>query len=225
MEPDILYAVRHGEVNAALRLSLRSLGNLPHRRVFIAGFCPEWVQGVTIVETPRRANKFDSIEENVRQGLRHPEMGDEVVYMNDDFYITTPIDEVPITHGGPIDQYGGQQELRVRMRQTKRALNAALLDWDNSPLLYTYDGVHMPLPLEHDRGRFCLDGCPTGVLWRTWYGNMCSLGGEQVPNTKYKGTYPVPTELPTFFSTNAGGLKVTRELLEDILPQECPYVN
>lgn len=147
-------------------------------------------------------------------------MGDDVVYMNDDFYITSPIDEVPITHGGPIDQYGGQQELRIRMRQTKRALVQEL----EGAELYTYDGVHMPLPLERDRARIALD-CSKGMLWRTWYGNMCSIGGEQVPNTKYKGTYPPPTELPTFFSTNAGGLKVTRELLEDILPQESCYVS
>lgn len=224
MEPDILYAVRHGEVNTALRLSLRSLGNLPHRRVFIAGFCPEWVQGVTVIETPRRANKFDSIEENVRRGLRHPEMGDEVVYMNDDFYITSPIDEVPVTHGGPIDQYGGQQELRTRMRQTLRLLRSNCpgdcedIEW------LTYDGVHMPLPLVKAHALYALSDAPAGILWRTWYGNIDMLGGERVPNTKYKGTHPVPTELPTFFSTNAGGLKVTRALLEDILPQECPYV-
>lgn len=221
MEPDILYAVRHGDVNTALRYSLRSLANLPHRRVFIAGFCPDWVQGVTVVETPRRANKFDSIEENVRCGLRHPDMGDDVVYMNDDFYITAPIDEVPITHGGPIDQYGGQQELRIRMRQTKRMLSVELPYAE----LLTYDGVHMPLPLVTDHARGLLASIPKGCLWRTWYGNCMGSNGEQVPNTKYKGTYPAPTELPTFLSTNAGGLKIVREMLEDILPKESPYVS
>ena len=222
MEPDILYAVRHGEVNAALRLSLRSLGNLPHRRVFIAGFCPQWVRGVTVIETPRRANKFDSIEENVRRGLRHPEIGDEVVYMNDDFYITTPIDAVPVTHGGPIDQHNGQQELKTRMRATKRALNETVLP-SCAPLL-TYDGVHMPLPLELGVAITCMEMIPQGLLWRTWYGNLHGIGGEQVPNTKYKGTHPVPTDLPTFLSTNAGGLKVLRKQLEDILPRNCEYI-
>ena len=224
MEPDILYAVRHGEVNAALRLSLRSLGNLPHRRVFIAGFCPEWVRGVTVIEAPRRANKFDSIEENVRRGLRHPDMGDEVVYMNDDFYITSPIDHVPVTHGGPIDQYGGQQELKTRMRQTVRSFIEMGMQVQFQGML-SYDGVHTPLPLERDAALDILSSCPQGVLWRTWYGNVSCIGGEQVLNAKYKGTHPAPTELPTLFSTNAGGLKVTRALLEDILPQECPYVD
>lgn len=222
MEPDVLYAVRHGEVNAALRLSLRSLANLPHRRVFIAGFCPSWVRGVTVVETPRRANKFDSIEENVRRGLAHPEMGDEVVYMNDDFYVTHPVERVPVTHGGSVDQYNGQQELKTRMRQTVRFLR------DHFPEpheLYSYDGVHMPLPLERAAAIAALVNIPVGCLWRTVYGNLLPAGGYRVSNTKYKGAHPPPTELPTFFSTNAGGLKVTRALLEDTLPTNCEYVS
>ena len=223
MEPDVLYAVRHGEVNAALRLSLRSLANLPHRRVFIAGFCPSWVRGVTVVETPRRANKFDSIEENVRRGLAHPEMGDEVIYMNDDFYVTRPVERVPVTHGGPVDQYNGQQELKTRMRQTVRELRGTVRPPCRD--LLTYDGVHMPLPLETGVAVTCLEMIPRACLWRTWYGNLHDIGGEQVPNTKYKGAHPPPTELPTFFSTNAGGLKVTRALLEDTLPADCEYVS
>lgn len=220
MEPDVLYAVRRGETNEALRYSLRSLANLPHRRVFIAGYCPQWVKGVTTIPGPRQHNKFDSIEANVRVGLSHPELGASVIYMNDDFYITQPIECVPISHGGPIDQYLGKQELKTRMRQTL----AALRKFFPEEPLYTYDGVHMPLPLERDLARVCLYNISKGCLWRTWYGNALEESGEQVPNTKYKGTYPVPTELPTFLSTNNGGLKVLKERLEDILPKESPYV-
>ncbi len=223
MEPDVLYAVRYGEKNEALRYSLRSLGNLPHRRVFIAGYCPDWVRGVTVIETPRRSNKFDSIEENVRQGVLHPEIGDHVVYMNDDFYITQPVDKVPVTHGGLIDQYQGKQELKTRMRQTIRMFIQQGYRVQFEGML-SYDGVHMPLPLEQEMVRDALYSIPKGCAWRTWYGNTSCIGGIQVPNTKYKGTYPVPTELPTFLSTNAGGLKVLREQLNDILPEECPYV-
>ena len=222
MEPDILYAVRHGEANEALKFSLRSLANLPHRRVFIAGYCPSWVRGVTVVETPRRANKFDSIEENVRRGLRHPEIGENVVYMNDDFYITRPIDKVPITHGGPVDQYNGQQELKTRMRRTLQHLRE---ECPEEQQFLTYDGVHMPLPLWKFGVNAILEFDKPGTLWRTYYGNCAEIGGVQVPNTKYKGTHPVPTELPTFLSTNAGGLKVLRPALNDILPQTCPYLG
>ena len=221
MEPDVLYAVRRGERNEALKYSLRSLANLPHRRVFIAGWCPEWVRGVTAVLGPRRSNKFDSIEANVRAGLRHPELGEHVVYMNDDFYVTTPVERVPATHGGPINQYLGRQELKARMRMTLTRLRDRFPEPHE---LLAYDGVHMPLPLERELARSIVNACPQGVLWRTWYGNNACIGGEPVQNAKYHGTHPVPKELPTFLSTNSHGLRVLREQLEDVLPRECPYV-
>ena len=221
MEPDVLYAVRRGEKNEALRYSLRSLANLPHRRVFIAGWCPEWVRGVTAIPGPRRSNKFDSIESNVRLGLRHPELGEHVVYMNDDFYVTRPVASVPAMHGGPISQYLGKQELKMRMRMTLTRLRDRFPEPHE---LMAYDGVHMPLPLERELARPTLDQCPPGVLWRTWYGNMACVGGEAVPNAKYHGVHPVPTELPTFLSTNHYGLRLLREQLEDTLPQTCEYL-
>lgn len=229
MEPDVLYAVRRGERNEALKYSLRSLANLPHRRVFIAGYCPPWVRGVTAVEGPRRANKFDSIEENVRRGLRHPELADDVVYMNDDFYITRPVHgPVPVTHGGLVDQYLGKQELKIRMRRTVTAfLEGGFMTQFQGFL--AYDGVHMPLPLDRTSAIIALDHMPQGCLWRTWYGNHNCIGGIKVGNTKFKAgpgeETPRADSLPTYLSTNNHGLQRIREMLDDLLPRDCPYLE
>lgn len=218
MEPDILYAVRPGEQNESLKLSLRSLANLPHRRVFIAGYCPDWVRGVTAIPVRRRVNKFDAIEENVRTGLFHPELGYHVVYMNDDFYFTAQIERVPVTHGGEVNGYLGKQELKIRMRQTIGALRAeGLLE-----PYFAYDGVHMPFPIEKGSAMVALDAIPRGALWRTWYGNWTRIGGIQVEDTKVRG--PLDGDLPAIVSTGRRGLQVLRDRLEDILPQRCPYV-
>jgi hypothetical protein len=150
-------------------------------------------------------------------------MGEEVIYMNDDFYITQPIDKVPITHGGSIDQYQGKQELKTRMRQTVRMFIEQGYQVQFHGML-SYDGIHMPLPLKRSIAWGTLCTIPKGCLWRTWYGNLLAIDGVLVTNAKYKGTYPVPTDLPTFLSTNTGGLKVLREQLNDLLPEECPYV-
>lgn len=220
MEPDILYAVRPGERNEPLRLSLRSLAHVPHRRVFIAGYCPDWVTGVTRVPVRRRTNKFDSIEANVREGLQHPEMGHDVVYMNDDFYVTRPVEAVPTTHGGPIAEYRGKQhELKARMRRTLGSLRDLL--HEDVPL-FTYDGVHTPLPLVRWTAIHHFDSCPRSALWRTWYGNLAAIGGEPVPDAKARG--PINGELPTFVSTGPKGLQALREMLNDMIPQESPYV-
>jgi hypothetical protein len=219
VESDVLYVVRPGERNESLRLSLRSLANLPHRRVFIAGYCPAWVQGVTHIHVRQGSDKFANIQRNVAAAVSNPELGQEIVYMNDDFYITRPVDRVPVTHGGPVGEYKGRNDLRLRMRNTVEALRLEV-----SGDLLTYDGTHMPLPIDRDRVRLALSiAPPKRILWRTWYGNLAGIGGERVQDAKHRGPAPID-ELPLFFSTNAGGLQVTRELLEEVLPRDCPYL-
>jgi hypothetical protein len=218
MEPDILYVVRPNERNETLKMSLRSLAFLPHRRVFIAGYCPEWVRNVTYIEVRRRANKFDAIEENMRQGLLHPELQESTIYFNDDFYITHPIEEVPVTHGGPASGYKGQQELKIRMRRTAAVLQGMEPDRE----VLTYDGVHMPLPLAVSEANRTLAVSPRGGLWRTFYGNVADIGGEQVPDAKARG--PINGDLPTFLSTSHRGFHALRERLNDLIPERSCYV-
>lgn len=219
MEPDILYAIRQGERNEALKLSLRSLSNLPHRRVFLAGYCPAWVRGVTYIPVRRRANKFDAIEENVRKGLSHPEISSAIVYMNDDFYITKAVSEVPVMHGGLITQYAGKQELKLRMRRTTTELRFLFPEGD----LFTYDGIHVPLPLDKDLAIKSLESIKRACLWRTWYGNLVCLGGKEVLDAKARGALEQES-LPTFLSTGYKGLQALREQLEDTLPKRSDYV-
>ena len=49
LEMDIVYVVRPGDENEALRYSLRSLANIPHRTVWIAGYRPKWCYGIVYV--------------------------------------------------------------------------------------------------------------------------------------------------------------------------------
>lgn len=220
MEPDVLYVVRRGEGNAALRLSLRSLAHLPHRRVFIAGHTPQWVQGVTSIPVRARSDKFASIEANVRAGLGHPELGEDVIYMNDDFYFTAPLERMPITHGGPVSEYSGRQEMRRRMKHTVALLNHL----DSKGAWLAYDGVHTPLPLRRDFAIKALELLPqrVRVKWRTWYGNLFSIGGDRVSDVKIRGPYT--GDLPPFVSTNRAGLHAIRERLEEVIPSGSPYI-
>lgn len=215
--PDVIYVVRPGESNPSLKYSLRSLMNLPHNRVFIAGNCPTWIRGVTAIPVRKVPSKLNAIENNLRAALRHPEISERVVYMNDDFFIMEPIDEVPITHGGPIEEYKGQQEFKWRMARTIENIK----QYGLSVGAVTYDGVHMPLPLVTETARKVLSDMESGMLWRTWYGNVAAIGGVQVPNTKSKKGEVVPGP---FFSTDRTTLSRTKQHLEDVLPKGSPYV-
>jgi hypothetical protein len=218
--PDILYVCRPGENNPALKFSLRSLANVPHNRVFISGYCPSWVRNVTAIPVRKLPSKLNAIENNLRHALRHPELGERCVYFNDDFYVMETVDEVPITHGGPVSGYKGRQEFKWRMERTVAEFVRQKLAPIGTEMM-TYDGVHMPLPLGTEVVRQCLGAMPSGVLWRTWYGNVCRIGGVQVPNTKSQKGELVPGK---FLSTNATTLHALKHHLDDALPKGGPYV-
>jgi hypothetical protein len=87
--------------------------------------------------------------------------------------------------------------------------------------MLTYDGIHMPRPLETETARAIVGTMPSGVLWRTWYGNMAGIGGVQVPNTKSQKGELVPGK---FLSTNATTLHALKRHLDDVLPRGGLYV-
>ncbi len=211
--PDIIYVVRRGNDNLSLKYSLRSLAHLPHRRVFIAGHCPDWVRNVTAIPVKSRVNKFDNIEENLKAALRHEELGERAVYFNDDFYITEPIDEVPIMNGGLARHVVLRQELRIRFMETLRVLHGC-------DELLTYDGTHVPLPIDVDTAREHVMNMPKGLLWRTWYGNTARLGGVTIEDVKSRDGSIIPGP---FLSSSRKALSTLRTYLEDKLPKQSAY--
>lgn len=217
--PDIIYAVRPGERNDALRFSLRSLENLPHRRVFIAGYCPGWVKNVTVIPVDRVSDKYVSIERNVKAALSHPELGEECVYMNDDFFILEPIESVPAMHGGSILNYNGKGGLKTRMKRTQALLSDEVLP---HLALLTYDGQHVPLPLITEAANDLIHSMPSGVLWRTWYGNMMGLEGSEVSDTKNRDGVLRPHG--PFLSSAPRAMPNLKPYLEDVLPRSHAYV-
>lgn len=213
--PDIVYVVKPGERNIALKYSLRSLANLPHRRVVIGGSCPTWVKNVTHVPVPRRTSKFDSIEANLRGALYHPHTAAQCVYFNDDFYVMARIERMPVLHGGPADEYHPREQIGKRYRKTLAALD--------DPDALTYDGTHVPLPIVRQDVLDALLQSPGGIKWRTWYGNLYHIGGEQTHNVKVHQARGAIPDGP-FLSSSPMSLPSLKEYLEDTLPRRSPYV-
>jgi hypothetical protein len=106
---DVVYIVRPGEENDELRYSLRSLANLPHNRVWIVGHRPAWLQGVEFIRgntagvtvAAGRANVYN----NVRLAADCDDMTEQVVIFNDDFFVTEPVDEVPIVYRSTLTEH------------------------------------------------------------------------------------------------------------------------
>lgn len=188
--------------------------------MIVAGYCPSWVQNVTAVPVRRIPNKFDAIETNVRAALDVDDLTDEVVYFNDDFYVMQAVDSVPVTHGGRAADYRGVQELKWRMNKTITEFIRVGMQVQFNGFL-SYDGVHMPLPVNVERARLALTSAPKRILWRTWYGNVACIGGEEVADTKNRGGLIAGGP---FLSSSPRAFKSLQPYLEDTLPRKSPYV-
>lgn len=174
----LLYFVRRGNKNESLRYSLRTLDNLPHDRVVIVGHAPQWVHNVEEIRGNKHASKWSNVFGNLRIAAREL-AGETFVVMNDDFFITAPLDELPSWHRGPLADHLEPIEQSTWRRSLVATLDF-LRDHDVAdPLSYE---AHVPVEMEADKLLEVLDTahewawsrtprCRDLPQWRTLYGN------------------------------------------------------
>jgi hypothetical protein len=107
--PDVVYIVRPGDDNEELRYSLRSVAeNVPHRKVWVVGHCPWWVQNVERLELEPLTGRFDNQHQSVTTVVARPDLADEFYLWNDDIYATRRFTGLlPTHHLGPLRDYIG----------------------------------------------------------------------------------------------------------------------
>lgn len=105
MDIDILYTMKHDKQNNSeeLRYSLRSLKNIPHRRVFIVGEKPDWVMNVVYIPVPQNMTKYENVRKNIISAISDSRLGDNFILMNDDIFIMKKIDKLPCMNFGLMD--------------------------------------------------------------------------------------------------------------------------
>jgi hypothetical protein len=185
MTPDIVYVVRPGDKNEELRYSLRSLANLPHGRVWIAGYMPKWVTGVGHIPSPPKPGNHIHAKANLKAACEHPEVSETFVYMNDDFFVMQELEQLPVMHRGlladAIRTAGMASAYTRAMRQTleilgKRGIAEPLMYDLHAPMLVTKAGMLEALAL-----------CSYPMVQeRTLFGNLQGVGGEKRHNHKVR---------------------------------------
>lgn len=190
---DIVYVVRHGEQNQNLKYSLRSIANLPHGRVYIAGYCPSWVSE-DVIEVFRDQTDLPDQENsnaNLLAAALCPDLSDDFIFFNDDFIVLEPISELPYRHQGLIDDRIETYQLGNRMMQafslmaTRQELRKIL----PSTELYSYE-LHMPMILNKQKVKSMFDYWertkrPLASLRpRSFYGNLYQVKGDKTDDAK-----------------------------------------
>jgi hypothetical protein len=197
--PDVVYVVRDHDNNEELRFSLRSLVNVPHGRVWLAGGQPSWTTNVQRLPVRQEFDKYRNIQANLAAAADCEDLTEEFLYFNDDFFVMQPVDQIGYTHRGPWPQaLRGYTQRRDRYAQKLRAAAKA---WPDG---LCYDSTHRPMPMEKGRLRDVLDGPLT--LWKSDYGNMHQVGGVYVKDVKMKRAGKPPADA-TFLSTSDASFK------------------
>lgn len=193
---DIVYVVGPGTRNDPLYYSLRSIANLPHDRVWIAGYQPPWVQNVTHIPVQQGPGKHANTWANWRAIA---ESGPENFYLfNDDFFVMQPVETVPVWHRGPLGKaiagYLNTPAL-TNWRRRAEAARTGLVQLGHQPASLSWYELHTPMPMNRtllvaaladlDKVR---DRAHLYYAKRTWYGNHARIGGTERADCKTQRT-------------------------------------
>ncbi len=226
--PDIVVPVRQEAIAAQLRYALRSwVANLPHRRVWIAGYRPSWLTGVHHLPVPQNGTKYRNTTLAVRMACEHPDVSDEFLLCNDDFFVMQRVDRMPVLHRGPVREVlehytrRGHNGRYVHGMRTTLDLLAGL--GFEEPLSYE---LHVPLPVTKSGMLHALDvGAGLDVLHkRTAYGVLNQLGGDRIDDVKVLTRNAFPqgsgflSTMPDTFAAGAVGRHIRAAF-----PRPCRY--
>lgn len=221
---DVVYLVRPGDDNEELRYSLRSLVNLPHGRVWIAGHKPPWVTGVGHIATDQRGRKWANARRNLTAAIEHPDMPATFVLFNDDFYVIESTEEVPVLHRGTVADSIAVMRRDVGLSGYVRGLAATnrLLGRRGfaAPLCYS---LHVPLPVDKAGMREALRITSNAERYhlRTIYGNLAGIGGTLADDCKARSGRPVP--VGPFLSSSDSTFHMVSDELARRFPDPSPY--
>lgn len=234
--PDVVIPVRKGDDNEELRYALRSLSNLPHRWVWIAGHMPPWVTNVRHCLVRQNRTKHENSLRNLLTACREPGLSEDFVLWNDDIFLLAPLEHVPVLHGGTIASFiaarphlSGQSYI-VGLEATAQIasiLGAA------EPLCYE---LHVPLPMNktavlEDHARATSREMPyaSALQMRSLHGNLHLEPDGQAADVKVgkeKEWSPPPPGEPPFVSTSDSIWQThpaCRYLREVLYPEPGPY--
>lgn len=138
---DVVYPYKSSGDDFELRYSLRSLINVPHRRVFVAGDRPSFIsQEVAFISVPGSWNRYRSSTANILAAIEQEGVSEEIIVMNDDIFVLMPW-VFKHEHRCSISEYlrdckrGRYRKMILRTRDILRAHGVA------DPLFF---GLHTP---------------------------------------------------------------------------------
>lgn len=214
--------------NEELRYSIRSVvKNAPVSNVWVVGGKPEWYSGHFIPTKPV-GNAFENVRNNLRHVIANPEISEDFVLMNDDFFIIRNVNSVSLYYGGVLNKrYHEHQELAGPnfyasfLDRTDRALKKMGI---KEPLNYE---LHVPMPFNKTKLSETIE---QKFSIRSFYGNYHNLGGEDLVNdvkiyshAQFRDASSTLENGTPFVSTEDGSFIQIKDYLNELFPDASPY--
>lgn len=188
---DVVYIVRDGDKNDALKYSLRSLKNVEHDDVYLVGYKPAWVKNVKHIERFQRGkSKFFNITRNIYEASITPDISDDFIYMDDDYYIMREIEDIPPAHSGDlntiierISAFQGKVYVDGFQDMYDRLVSKGI----ERPFCYD---LHVPIVYNKEKLKEVIEMDDSYALTasiffvRTFYGSYWNIGGQHQRDSK-----------------------------------------
>jgi hypothetical protein len=180
---DFVYICKDGN-NEELRYSIRSVvQSFPDSNIWVVGGKPTWYDG-NYISVKQVLTKYRNAIQNLNAICNSNEISEEFILMNDDFYIVKNINSIKTYHGGLLlDKINLYQKINSNSNYTRKlaATYKKIKSLDiKSPLDYE---LHVPMVMEKKKLKQILQNNDQ-FLWRSIYGNVFNVGGEQMEDVK-----------------------------------------
>jgi hypothetical protein len=219
---DIVYICREGD-NEELRYSIRSaVKNLPHDNLWVVGGKPDWYTGKHIPVEQNRSY-YVNARNNLRAICASRDISESFVLMNDDFFIMNPTQGIPYFHCGYLKDRIERRLTNDRANMYTYYLNQTYSDLFQKRIYkpVSYE-LHVPFVFEKEK---LFDVLGYKGLWRSLYGNIYNVGGEQMEDVKlFKSENPYANhsfdmETATFVSTEDEAFPLYKEWFQKKFPE------
>lgn len=202
---DIVYILRNDIEPQELRYSLRSLENFPHRDVRFVGGEPAYLRADRQVYIAQKgATPWERSTYTIQKICSSDETPEEFWLFNDDFFIMKPQKELGPKYNGDLwahiayieRRHGGRKSAyTAQLRRTAEKLEDAGFQTRNY-------AMHIPMLINKQNALETLDRFPFTPMFRSLYGNMHDIGGENMADVKIATITEKPSEEAEFLSTS-----------------------
>jgi glycosyltransferase involved in cell wall biosynthesis len=144
---DVVIPVGTGSVNSnnELRFCLRSIEkNLRgYRNIWIVGFMPKWLKNLKHITFKEYHPKANNIHDKIKAACEHPEVSDEFIMFNDDYFLTSEVQAVIYPN-----YYSRQALADVMGRKRSDPYRRLVVDTINETRMIDYYDIHVPLRIK-----------------------------------------------------------------------------